>query len=78
VWGTTAWAQNIVWGTSLVGYFNGQAIVWGTLSDGEDNIVWGTLDEDNIVWGTMDGEDNIVWGTSQNGLSAVNLMGGSL
>jgi len=78
VWGTTAWAQNIVWGTSLVGYFNGQAIVWGTLSDGEDNIVWGTLDEDNIVWGTMDGEDNIVWGTSQNGVSALNLMAGSL
>jgi serine protease AprX len=78
VWGTAAWAQNIVWGTSLVGYFDGQAIVWGTLSNGEDNIVWGTLDEDNIVWGTMDGEDNIVWGTSQDRVSAVNLVGGSL
>ena len=77
VWGTAAWAQNIVWGSSLVGYFNGQAIVWGTLSSDEDNIVWGTLDEDNIVWGTID-EDNIVWGTSEIRATAVNLVGGSL
>ena len=78
VWGTATWAQNIVWGSSLVGYFNGQAIVWGTLADGEDNIVWGTLDEDNIVWGTLDDEDNIVWGTSQSRVSALALVGGSL
>ena len=36
-------------------------------SDGDDNIVWGTMaDEDNIVWGTdCDGADcaDVVWGT---------------
>jgi len=78
VWGTAAWPQHIVWGSSLVGYFNGQAIVWGTLSNDEDNIVWGTLDEDNIVWGTFDGEDNIVWGTSNRVSALVNMVGGSL
>ncbi|MFL6280628.1 MAG: S8 family peptidase [Vicinamibacterales bacterium] len=78
VWGTAAWAQNIVWGSSLVGYFNGQAIVWGTLSNDEDNIVWGTLDEDNIVWGTFDNEDNIVWGTSNHVSALAAMVGGSL
>jgi len=79
VWGTRAvWATNIVWGSSLVGSFNGQAIIWGTFSSNEDNIVWGTLSEDNIVWGTLDNEDNIVWGTA-NRVSAVGtLVGGSL
>ena len=76
VWGTGAWAQNIVWGGSLVGYFTGQAIVWGTLSSDEDNIVWGTLDEDNIVWGTLDDEDNIVWGTANRVTALGNLAGG--
>jgi hypothetical protein len=68
-----AWANNIVWGTGEL-----DNIVMGTMSDEEDNIVWGTLvDEDNIVWGTSVSlstdltwagnvllEDNIVWGTS--------------
>ncbi len=76
VWGTTAWAEHVVFGGSLVGYYNGQAIVWGTLSDNEDNIVWGTLDEDNIVWGTADGEDNIVWGTSNRVAALGSLVGG--
>jgi hypothetical protein len=44
--------DNIVWGTGLIGVFDGQSVIWGTCSGDEDNIVWGTLDEDNIVWGT--------------------------
>lgn len=68
-----AWEDNVVWGTGEL-----NTIVWGTLSQSEDNIVWGTLlDEDNIVWGTSlplstdlawagnaGLEDNIVWGTT--------------
>lgn len=87
VWGTLALDEdNIVWGTSVplstALMWSGNAtlednIVWGTAGCPQ-NIVWGTLDEDNIVWGTMDGEDNIVWGTSQNRVSAINLVGGSL
>jgi hypothetical protein len=63
-----------VWGTGA--FAN---VVSGMFSDGEDNIVWATLalEEDNIVWGTLD-EDNIVWGTSQDRVSAVSLVGGSL
>jgi hypothetical protein len=49
--------------------------VWGTASDDDDNIVWGTdcegADCDNVVWGTsaecdpnVDECDNIVWGTA--------------
>ena len=80
VWGTAAadWEDNIVWGASLIGVFDGQNIIWGTVSGDEDNIVWGTLSEDNIVWGTFDNEDNIVWGTA-NGVSALGIqLGGSL
>ena len=47
-----SWTDNIVWGTGLLGMFNGDNIVWGTMRDGADNIVWGTLSDDNIVWGT--------------------------
>jgi hypothetical protein len=53
VWGTAAnWDDNIVWGTGLLGVFNGDNIVWGTMTSFGDNIVWGTLSNDNIVWGT--------------------------
>jgi hypothetical protein len=61
----TAWASNIVWGTSRAD--NGDNIVWGTVCGRScDNIVWGTslLDGDNIVWGTLFDGDNIVWGTN--------------
>jgi len=68
-----AWAENIVWGTGEI-----TDKIWATMSDDEDNIVWGTVaDEDNIVWGTSVSlstdltwagsallEDNIVWGTA--------------
>jgi len=68
-----AWANNIVWGTGEL-----DNMVMGTMSQDEDNIVWGTLvNEDNIVWGTSVSlstdltwagnvllEDNVVWGTS--------------
>lgn len=55
VWGTAmAWNDDIVWGTGLLGVFDGDNIVWGTFADGADNIVWGTLSDDNIVWGTSD------------------------
>ena len=90
------WAQNIVWGTTVLtggsladmrqsawstatvwGAGELYNIVWGTMSEDGDNMVWGTaipttgvvwagsvLDGDNIVWGTgtLDG-DNMVWGT---------------
>jgi hypothetical protein len=49
-----AWDDNIVWGTGLLGVFDGDNIVWGTFSDAADNIVWGTLSDDNIVWGTSE------------------------
>jgi serine protease AprX len=64
VWGTAhniIWGSRIVWSDRIVGIRAGvRNIVWGT---GEDNIVWGTMNEDNIVWGTYDDEDNIIWGT---------------
>ena len=51
VWGTNlVWGTNIVWGADLIGFFDGENVVWGT-SDGE-NVVWGTLDNENVVWGT--------------------------
>ncbi|PYR11500.1 MAG: hypothetical protein DMG00_10300 [Acidobacteria bacterium] len=51
VWGTNVlWGANIVWGGDLIGFFDGENVVWGT-SDGE-NVVWGTLDDGNVVWGT--------------------------
>ena len=80
--GGTAWDENIVWGASATP--EGDNIVWGEncLSDGCDNIVWGSnvvwgesADDDNIVWGSSDGEnivwgstddDNIVWGSSDD------------
>lgn len=66
VWGTADWTDEIVWGTSLLGFFNG------------DNIVWGTFNIDNIVWGTLS-DDNIVWGTNQNVASqSSSLIGGGL
>ncbi|HEX5473637.1 MAG TPA: S8 family serine peptidase [Vicinamibacterales bacterium] len=66
---TMAWAQNIVWGTSLV---TGSNIVWSNSLAFGDNIVWGTSalcsatdpSCDNIVWGTAAFLDNIVWGTN--------------
>jgi serine protease AprX len=71
----SAWEANIAWGTGEL-----TDKVWAMMSDGEDNIVWGTVaDEDNIVWGTSVPlstdltwagnallEDNIVWGTAAN------------
>jgi hypothetical protein len=64
----SAWATNVVWGTSLT--VSGQNIVWGTMRD-SDNIVWGTslLDAADVVWGTMSSVqgENIVWGTKRDG-----------
>jgi serine protease AprX len=59
-----AWGNNIAWGTGEM-----DNIVWGTWSEDDGNIVWGTMfDGDNIVWGTFFGNaelgDNIVWGTN--------------
>ncbi len=70
VWGTTAetWAQNVVWGTNLVGSLSGTNIVWGTFSGDEDNIVWGTLSEDNIVWGTSANKVSVLGTTIGGGL----------
>jgi hypothetical protein len=51
VWGNQSiWSTNIVWGDALVGVFDGQDIVWGSMFD--DNIVWGSSYDDNIVWGS--------------------------
>jgi serine protease AprX len=51
VWGTNElWGSNIVWGGDLIGFFDGENVLWGT-SDGE-NVVWGTCDDANVVWGT--------------------------
>jgi hypothetical protein len=84
------WSRRIIWGNhSLKGGVikpKGNAwaldIVWGTLADDDENIVWGTLcanlDCEDIVWGTASqtGEDvvwgtvddeNIVWGTAADG-----------
>ncbi len=84
-----AWASNIVWGTAQTGGVTGQNIVWGTLcqdcdnvvwgtSWGDDNIVWGTaLGDDNIVWGTAWGDDNIVWGTDCGGGDCDNVVWGT-
>jgi hypothetical protein len=52
------WGENIVWGTAVLGFFDGENIVWGTMHDGE-NIVWGTLDDENIVWGTSNKVTNL-------------------
>jgi hypothetical protein len=76
VWGTSllGWAPNLVWGGgALLGTLEGDNIVWGTMSLEGDNIVWGTLMEsDNIVWGTLK-FDNLVWGTSN---SVLGMAGG--
>ena len=51
VWGNRSiWSTNIVWGDALIGFFDGQNLIWSSM-DG-DNIVWGSLDDDNIVWGS--------------------------
>ena len=51
VWGTNiVWGSNIVWGDGLVGFFDGDNIVWGSC-DG-DNIVWGSLDDSGLVRAT--------------------------
>ena len=64
VWGTASniiWGSQIVWSDRIIGIRHGvRNIVWGT---GDDNIVWGTMNDDNIVWGTYDDDDNIIWGT---------------
>ena len=61
--GTTyEWAQNIIWGTSVLGgrfiYFNG--LMW------DDNIIWGTgvVRGRSLVAGRS--FDNIIWGTNVN------------
>ena len=75
---TYNWAQNIIWGTSLIG---GKVIYYKSLA-WDDNIIWGTnvrggsvrsanrvlgtdfnVIDRNIVFGKNDG-DNIIWGTS--------------
>jgi len=63
-WGAGELA-NIVWGTMVE---DGESIVWGTMLD-VDNIVWGgsVFEGENIVWGTAalpDWGPNIVWGTA--------------
>jgi hypothetical protein len=40
--------------------------VWGSFSDSDDNIVWGTLSEDNIVWGTSEKKVTVL-GTALGG-----------
>jgi serine protease AprX len=62
VWGTMAgdWDDNVVWGTGLIGYFDGTAVIWGAFSD-DDNVVWGTLDDDNVVWGTSTNKVTSLW-----------------
>lgn len=75
---TYTWAQNIIWGTSVIG---GQFIFYKNLA-WDDNIIWGTsisarsargskrilgadftVIDRNIVFGKDDG-DNIIWGTN--------------
>ena len=51
VWGDRGiWSTNVVWGDALIGFFDGQNVVWSSTEG--DNVVWGCLDEDNIVWGS--------------------------
>ena len=66
----SAWSLNIVWGTVAD---EGENIVWGTIcGDDCENIVWGTLDDvENIVWGTIADDENIVWGTFNDGFNIV-------
>ena len=66
----SAWSLNIVWGTIAD---EGENIVWGTRCDDDcENIVWGTLDDvENIVWGTIADDENIVWGTFDDGFNIV-------
>jgi serine protease AprX len=75
---TYSWAQNIIWGTSLIG---GKVIYYKNLA-WDDNIIWGTnvrgtsarsatrilgtdfhVIDRNVVFGKDDG-DNIIWGSS--------------
>jgi serine protease AprX len=61
-----AWALDVVWGTVAD---EDENIVWGTLCGnlGCEDIVWGTADNEDIVWGTVNAEDeNIVWGTAED------------
>lgn len=61
VWGTgIIWHDDVVWGPNLLGFFSEDNIVWGTFRGDEDNIVWGTLTEDNIVWGTSDNKVTVL------------------
>jgi serine protease AprX len=83
------WGKRIIWGNHLLsgGVLDpsanafGLAVQWGVAkTNGDDNIVWGTMcgdascdnivwgtNDDNIVWGTM-GDDNIVWGTNDDNI----------
>ena len=75
---TYNWAQNIIWGTSVIG---GRFIYYNNLA-WDDNIIWGTnvggrnvrgskrilsadfdVIDKNIVFGKSD-DDNIIWGTN--------------
>jgi serine protease AprX len=69
VWGTgMLWDDNVVFGSNLLGFYDGLNIVWGTFSDTgeEDNIVWGTFEDDNVVWGTSANRVTLL-GTSTGG-----------
>jgi hypothetical protein len=48
VWGNaTIWADQIIWGSGLLGQTDGTTVTWGNVS--------GNVTADHVVWGNLQG-----------------------